>query len=74
MIWSGREWCHRWAVTLHREQPSGPAQGDAAAALRWFIPAHEWSNDMLLAPGGKAMFPCGIGRLCFAVWCATIMS
>ena len=74
MIWEGRQWGHRWAANLCREEGTTPAQGDAAAPSRWFIPAAEWSNDVLLAPGGKAMFPCGIGRLHFAVWCAPAQS
>ena len=69
VIWLGGQWGHRWAVNLCREQQCGPAQGDASGTSRWFVPAVEWSNDVLLAPGGKGMFPCGIGRLRFAVWC-----
>ena len=62
ILWSGQRCSHRWLVNLRPEYCNG--------ASRWVIPAAEWSNDVLLVPGGHSLFPCGIGRLCLTVSCA----
>ena len=62
------QWTHHWSASMHLRP--GHRRAAEPTASPWYIPPTQWSDHVLKAPGGAALFPGGFGRLLITVWCA----